>query len=152
MTSSQLSIEEVRTKLLGAPTIDAVQAVYTVEQSAAALGISVDTFRSRIYDGTLRLRSTGHAYLVPGGLLLDILDVQHHPDINDHRKVIYRNHLYGLRDIGTVFGISYPAAKRLVSSGRLQPDRTRPITLCRGSTLLNYLDGADAPAVPRRSA
>lgn len=148
----QLPIEEVRARLFGPTTAEAKQVVYSISEAAEVWGVPVSTVRARINDGTIRLRNNGGHYLVPGGLILDVLGVEAHPKVNDHRQHITARHLYTIRDLGALFGISYDAAQRLVRSARVTPDRVKPRSLFYGETLLDYLAGSDEPLRHQASA
>lgn len=149
--SATLTPSELRTLVFGARDVELVQVAYTVADTARAFGKPEQVVLRLVSAGRMPSRNTGRAYLIPGGVILDVLGSAH-PDINDHRDVIDRAAAYTYAEVGTLLGISIHAAKRLAASRRLTPDRTAPRPLFSGALLLDYLGGTDEPLRHRDSA
>lgn len=139
------------------------QVAYTVQRSAAVLGISEYAVRRLIASSELPARNTNQGrgqgrYIVAGAALIAYLDAPpaavERLGVHDHRNVIDPLVKYGTPDLCTLLGISRMTALLLLDNGRIrshQLERGHPRKI-PGSALIDYLDGADEPMHHQRSA
>ncbi|MBP2341045.1 hypothetical protein JOF41_007299 [Saccharothrix coeruleofusca] len=145
-------IATVRQLVFGRAAVEPIQCAYSVETTAVALGIPSARVARLIQRGLIRARQTGRRYIIAGGTILEMLDVEEHDVVRDHRTLIQPDVAYSYGDIAVMLDLSIDAVKRLAYNGRLVPDIacTRPLT--SGAVLLTYLNGSDAPIRHRHSA
>ncbi|GAA3878719.1 hypothetical protein GCM10022243_49290 [Saccharothrix violaceirubra] len=128
-----------------------VKIAYTVPEAATALGKPDHTIRRLIARGVIRSRNTGSEYLIAGGTLLDLVEGTL-PGIVDHRDVVHADDYYLTADLLALLPLSEEQIRGLVHPGNarfrkgpLVPTHRSPRLIVPGSSLLEYLNGEDAP-------
>jgi excisionase family DNA binding protein len=139
------------------------QVAYTVQQTAANLGISDYAVRRLIANGELPARNTNQGrgqgrYIVTGAAQIAYLDAPPAAiarlGIHDHRQVIDPLVKYSVPDMCRLLGIARTTALMLLDTGKVrshQLERWHPRKI-PGSALIEFLDGRDEPMHHKHSA